>query len=144
MNKIIVVLMLIVGAMLLNGCTSAYEYEVDQLRASIAEKQHRLNVLAVEQARLEKMQDALLIQKGVERYVLTLEVKQEHMSLDLMDHLKDDMNALTLQVPVDKEYYNSVMVGQKIADEWRTGSMMMKGSFGSWNVRVIGKDIVRR
>lgn len=48
---------------------------------------------------------------------------------------------IMMQVPVDKEYYDSVEVGDKIDDSFRMGSLIMKGSFGSWKVTVDDKEI---
>ena len=51
------------------------------------------------------------------------------------------MNAIEIEIPVDKEYYDNVDVGDTINNDFRVGSMVMKGSFGSWDVTVKGKDI---
>jgi hypothetical protein len=72
---------------------------------------------------------------------VTFEIKQEHYTLDLAQHMKDDMNAITIQIPVDKDYYDGVSVGAVIDDSFRMGSMVMKGSFGSWKVTVVDKEI---
>ena len=72
---------------------------------------------------------------------MTLEIKQTHYTLDLEQHLKDEMNEITIQIPVDKEYYDSVSVGTVIDDSFRMGSMIMKGSFGKWKVTVKDKSI---
>ena len=72
---------------------------------------------------------------------MTLEIKQTHYTIDLGQHLKDEMNEITIQIPVDKEYYDSVSVGTVIDDSFRMGSMIMKGSFGKWKVTVKDKSI---
>ncbi len=104
--------------------------------------------LRTEIANLEKEQESLSsvvikdkIDKGVEKYILTLKIKQTHYTLDLDEHLKDAANALTIQLPVTKEYYDSVEIGTKIKDSFRVGSMIFKSSFGSWNVVVKDKTI---
>ena len=51
------------------------------------------------------------------------------------------MNAIEIQIPVDKEYYDSVEVGQNIADEFRMGSFVFRGTFGNFKVSVIKKEI---
>lgn len=80
-------------------------------------------------------------ENGTAKYVLTLEIKQSHFTLDISEHLKDSMNAIEIQIPVDKEYYDSVEVGQNIADEFRMGSLVFKGTFGDFKVSVIKKEI---
>lgn len=74
-------------------------------------------------------------------YIVELEVKQSHFTLDLSEHAKDAMNKLTLEIPVDKDYYDSVYIGQEISNNFRMGSLLMKGSFGKWKVTVKNKYI---
>lgn len=75
------------------------------------------------------------------RYVLALRLKQSRISLDPFEHAKDAMNAITFQLPVDKEFYDSVVVGQELVDKMRTGSIILNGSFSSWNLTVVNKAI---
>lgn len=79
---------------------------------------------------------------GIPMYVITFKIKQSHISLDIKKHIKDAINELTLSVPVDKEYYNSVSVGDVINDDFRFGSLIMRGSFGNWRVTVGKKEIM--
>ena len=77
----------------------------------------------------------------IPRYIVTYNISQKHYNLDLDDYIKDKMNDITLQVPVDKDYYDSVEVGQEIDESFRWGSLWMSGSFGSWNVTIQDKQI---
>lgn len=61
--------------------------------------------------------------------------------MDLKKMMKDAMNAIELQIPVDKEYYDSLEVGDVLDDTFRMGSLLMEGSFGSWEITVIDKEI---
>jgi hypothetical protein len=81
------------------------------------------------------------IENGTAKYIITLNIKQSHFTLDLSQHLKDEMNDISIQLPVDKEYYDSVKVGDTIADDFRIGSLIMCGSFGNWDVTVEDKCI---
>ena len=74
-------------------------------------------------------------------YIVEFEIKQSHFSLDISEHLKDNINKLTFEVPVDKDYYNKVYVGQEINDSFRMGSFIMKGSIGKWKITVKNKYI---
>lgn len=74
-------------------------------------------------------------------YIVEFEIKQSHFSLDISEHLKDSINKLTFEVPVDKDYYNKVYVGQEINDSFRMGSFIMKGSIGKWKITVKNKYI---
>lgn len=75
-------------------------------------------------------------------YILTLEIKQSHFSLDIAEHAKDSMNTLKIEIPVDKDYYYSLNKGDYIVDNFRMGSLLMKGSFGKWKIRVIDKKTI--
>lgn len=77
-------------------------------------------------------------------YVLTLEVRQTHISLDFTEHLKDMANKLTIEIPVDKDYYDNCFIGKDIAKEFRVGSLLTKGSFGNLRIRVIDKKTIRK
>ena len=109
---------------------------------------NRKDELQAEIQELETQKDALENQivdikkdKGTAKYVITFEVKQSHFGLDITKHIKDAMNAITIEIPVDKEYYDNVDVGETINNNFRVGSLVMSGSFGSWDVTVKDKDI---
>ena len=51
------------------------------------------------------------------------------------------MNGFSVQIPVDKEFYDSVKIGDTIADNFRMGSLILKGSFGSWKITVKDKSV---
>ena len=81
------------------------------------------------------------IDNGLAKYVITFNIKQTHFTLDIGEHLKDAMNDISIEIPVDKEYYDSVEVGDTIDDSFRVGSFIWNGSFGNWKVTVESKDI---
>lgn len=70
------------------------------------------------------------------RCVLTLELKQVHYTLNMWEHAKDAINAATFDIPVDREFYDSVKVGDVLSDKFRTGSLILRGSFGKWKISV--------
>lgn len=72
-------------------------------------------------------------------YVVTFECSQSHYTLDLSEHLKDSMNKVKFEVPVDKDFYDKVKVGDTINDSFRMGSFIMKGSIGKWKVKIVDK-----
>ena len=123
----------------LTGCGE--QSQIDSLKQQISELQVQKSELESKIYTLENTVVEKKEENGTEKYVLTLEVKQTHFSLDISEHLKDSMNAIEIQIPVDKEYYDSVEVGQDIADEFRMGSLVFKGTFGSFKVSVIKKEI---
>ena len=104
--------------------------------------------LESESAQLEAERDRLneeildtKIDNNLAKYVIAFNIKQTHFTLDIGEHLKDAMNDISIEIPVDKEYYDSVEVGDTIDDSFRVGSFIWKGSFGNWKVTVESKNI---
>ena len=77
-----------------------------------------------------------------QRYIIEFKLKQTHFTLDLGQHMKDAMNAITFELPVDKTFYDSVKEGDEIVDKFRMGSLIISGSFGNWKMTV-NKKMVR-
>jgi hypothetical protein len=75
------------------------------------------------------------------KYVLGIRLEQSHFTLDLTEHAKDAMNAIEFEIPVDKDYYNSVSVGEEIVDDFRVGSFIFNGSLGDWEMTVEHKHV---
>lgn len=76
------------------------------------------------------------------KYVVTFKLSQSHFTLDIGEHLKDKMNEVEIEIPVDKEYYDNISIGTVINNEFRMGSLIFHGSFGNWKVTVTNKQIV--
>jgi seryl-tRNA synthetase len=90
----------------------------------------------------EKLKELNIYNSGkTPHYILKIRLKQSRVSLDIGKHIKDGMNAIEFELPVDKDFYNSVSVGTKITDEFRTGSFILNGSFSSWDMTVKGKVV---
>lgn len=139
MKKKILAVLLFAGmmAIMLAGCGDNREdlnAEIDGLKAEISELENQRDSLKSEIADIK-------VENGTAKYVITFNIKQSHFTLDLSEHMKDAMNDISIQIPVDKEYYDSVEVGDTIADDFRMGSLVMKGSFGSWDITVEDKEI---
>jgi hypothetical protein len=75
------------------------------------------------------------------KYILKLRLKQSHFSLSIKKHIKDAVNAIDFEMPVDKEFYDSVSEGTEIIDKFRFGSFVLGGSFGDWEMTVKGKEV---
>lgn len=136
-KSLIVFLVMCISVFSLVGCTS----EEETLNNSIAELKAEVSALEAERDALENEIVNTKVENGTEKYVVTFNISQSHFTLDLGQHLKDSMNDISIQIPVDKEYYDSVEVGDTIADDFRMGSLIFKGSFGNWNVTVEDKCI---
>lgn len=73
------------------------------------------------------------------RYVLTVTLKQTSYSLDLEKHLKNQMNAQTFDLVVDKLAYDTAQPGDDLFNAFRSGSFIINGSLGSWKLTVKSK-----
>jgi len=78
-----------------------------------------------------------------ERYILKFELKQARFSLNPLSHLRDKINEIEFELPVDKEFYDSIDVGDLIVDKFRAGSLVLHGSFSNWRMSVINKRIAK-
>ena len=108
---------------LLVGCVESNEYleqQCNELRTEIA-------VLKEQKSAIEAEIVSAKEENGTATYVVTFRIKQSHFTLDIGEHLKDSMNEITFEVPVDKAYYDSVSVGDTINDDFRMGSLIMHG-----------------
>lgn len=122
---------------MLTGCAESdvyLEQKCEDLRSEIAALNEQKALIETEIVDAKE-------KNGTAKYVVTFRIKQSHLTLDLGEHLKDSMNEITFDVMVDKEYYDSVSVGSTINDDFRMGSLIMHGSFGSWKVTVDKKEV---
>ena len=136
MKKYAIVLIAMI-AITLSGCSKSETVtneDVAKLESEIAQ-------LEAERDRLNEEILDTKIDNDLAKYVIAFNIKQTHFTLDIGEHLKDAMNDISIEIPVDKEYYDSVEVGDTIDDSFRVGSFIWKGSFGSWKVTVESKDI---
>lgn len=115
-------------------CSCGEKKEVEMLRQEKATIETQIAELE------EAKEDALNELKEKTRYILVLEVKQSHFTLDISEHLKDSLNDLEIPIEVSKYQYHSVDIGDELSSEFRIGSAIFKGSFGSWDVTVIDKQ----
>ena len=136
MKRSIIVLIAMI-AITLSGCSKSETVtneDVAKLESEIAQ-------LEAERDRLNEEILNTKIDNGLAKYVITFNIKQTHFTLDLGEHLKDAMNDISIEIPVDKEYYDSVEIGDTIDDSFRVGSFIWKGSFGNWKVTVESKEV---
>lgn len=136
MKKYAIVLIAMI-AITLSGCSkteTVTNEDVAKLESEIAQ-------LEAERDRLNEEILDTKIDNNLAKYVIAFNIKQTHFTLDIGEHLKDAMNDISIEIPVDKEYYDSVEVGDTIDDSFRVGSFIWKGSFGNWKVIVESKDI---
>ena len=136
MKRSIIVLIVMI-AITLSGCSkteTVTNEDITKLESEIAQ-------LEAERDQLNEEILNTKIDNGLAKYVITFNIKQTHFTLDLGEHLKDAMNDISIEIPVDKEYYDSVEIGDTIDDSFRVGSFIWKGSFGNWKVTVESKEV---
>lgn len=75
------------------------------------------------------------------KYILRLRLKQSNLSLSIKKHIRNAANAIEFEIPVDKEYFDSVEKGSEIVDDFRFGSLLLSGSFGDWEMTVKDKIV---
>ena len=136
MKKYIIALIVII-AVTLSGCSKTETVTNED----VAKLEFEIAQLEAERDRLNEEILNTKIDNGLAKYVIAFNIKQTHFTLDLGEHLKDTMNDISIEIPVDKEYYDRVEVGDVIDDSFRMGSFIWKGSFGNWKVTVESKDI---
>ncbi|OIN55663.1 hypothetical protein [Arsenicibacter rosenii] len=88
-----------------------------------------------------KAQLAILNDAKKPKYILKLRLKQSSFSLSIKKHIRNAVNALEFELPVDKEFYDSVSEGTEIVDKFRFGSLILYGTLGDWEMTVKGKEI---
>ena len=124
-------------AITLSGCSKTETVTNED----VAKMESEIAQLEAERDRLNEEILNTKIDNGLAKYVIAFNIKQTHFTLDIGEHLKDAMNDISIEIPVDKEYYDSVEVGDTIDDSFRVGSFIWKGSFGNWKVTVESKNI---
>jgi hypothetical protein len=104
-----------------------YAAQVDGLRK-------RTKSLSDEVALLEAKKDGRKI-----TYYIRVELRQKHsaFSKDYFEKaIKDAMNKVQFEIPVDEDFYHKLRVGDKLLDKFRDGSAFIEGSYGSWLITV--------
>lgn len=76
-------------------------------------------------------------------YVVELEFKQTSFTLDIGQHIKNNMNKLSINIPVIKEFYDAVNVGDEINKSFKIGSLIFDGDFERGKVVVKNKRIIQ-
>lgn len=121
--------------------------EIETLNAQYENQAARVNQLQSDlndyQYEIEEASNTLNAYKAgrTPQYIVQFKLKQSHFSLDLSQHTKDVLNAIEFELPVSKEFYESIGIGTQVVDEFRVGSLLLKGSIGDWHMTVVNKKI---
>jgi hypothetical protein len=130
-----------------SSCEKSYtQIEVESLNkqgkflaSSNAQKQKELDKLNSEITKRNTELNA--ISKDSPKYVLKIKFSQSRFSLDITQHIKDSINSGEFEIPVDREFFNSVKIGDRLVDKFRAGSFILHGSFSSWNFLITDKRV---
>lgn len=141
MNKKLISILLICIIFLTSCGNGNLKAERENLETEISELEEDIRTLQSEKNSIEKLIQDLREENDIPNYIVTFEIGQQHITLDIGDLLKDAINKTELEVMVSKEYYDAVDVGTVVNDDFRVGSLALKGSFGTWNIEVIDKRI---
>lgn len=141
MNKKLISILLICLIFLTSCGNGNLKAERENLETEISELEEDIRTLQSEKNSIEKLIQDLREENDIPNYIVTFEIGQQHVTLDLGDLLKDEINKTELEVMVSKEYYDAVDIGTVVNDDFRVGSLALKGSFGTWNIEVIDKRI---
>jgi len=78
-------------------------------------------------------------------YIVRIKIHQTTYTIDPFEYLKNKMNDIEFEIPVDKEYYNTCKVGSKINDpKLKMGSLVMDGDFSKLKITISDKSIRKR
>lgn len=141
MNKKLISILLICIIFLTSCGNGNLKAERENLETEISELEEDIRTLQSEKNSIEKLIQDLREENDIPNYIVTFEIGQQHVTLDIGDLLKDEINKTELEVMVSKEYYDAVDIGTVVNDDFRVGSLALKGSFGTWNIEVISKRI---
>lgn len=107
--------------------------DVNHYSEKIASLQSQINDLNTEKR---------IINSGREpKYIVKFRIKQGTFTLDIFEHIKNEVNAIDIEVPVDKDFYNRLSVGQDITNAFKYGSLIFNGDFSTLHMKVTGKRI---
>jgi chromosome segregation ATPase len=118
--------------------------EKAQLTTDVNDLQDKLSETKTELA--DKSEQLKLVDHKLDggdvKYILTLELKQSHFTLDLEQLAKDELNKTEFEVAVDKDFYDEQVVGEELVRKFRTASFVLGGTIGDWVVTVVDKKEV--
>ena len=78
-------------------------------------------------------------------YIVKIKIHQTTYSLSISEHVKNSMNDVEFEIPVDKEYYDKCYNGQTVTDPGlKIGSLLRDGDFSKLKIKITGKRKVKR
>jgi len=86
---------------------------------------------------------ALVVSKTI--YIVKIKIHQTTYTIDIGEHMKNKINDVEFEIPVDKSYYDRCSIGQTVSDPGlKMGSLLFDGDFSKLKITIIGKRTVKR
>lgn len=86
---------------------------------------------------------ALGVSKNI--YIVKIKIHQTTYTLSPGEYIKNKINDVEFEIPVDKAYYDNCNIGQKVTDPGlKLGSLLRDGDFSKLKITIIGKRIIKR
>lgn len=137
-----VLFILISMSVVFNSCNKQTRNQ--ELRIERHELMHDVDSLRKEKELLEETIGELnIIGTGREpQYIVTFRIKQATFTLNIAEHIKNEMNSIDMDIPVTKGFYDKLKTGQDITNDFKYGSLIMDGDFSKLHVTVKNKKII--
>lgn len=74
-------------------------------------------------------------------HILKVKIKQRSYSLNPFTHIKNAINAMEVEIPVDEEYFKHHKIGDELSTSFRLGSAILHGAVGEVIIEVTGKRV---
>lgn len=121
--------------------------ERESIETDIKEKININNEMLLQNEALKKQIEnnefAIATSKYV--YIITVRVHQTTFTLSVSEHIKNKMNDIVFDIPVDKAYYDKCVIGQNVTDpELKLGSLLRDGNFSKLKIKIEGKKTLNR
>lgn len=106
-----------------------------------------INGLRESKTTLSKEVSDLRTEKGIAskgrtpQYLVKFKIKQGTFSLSIGEHIKNEANAIEMEMPVSREFYNQLSVGDDLLDNFKAGSFWIDGDLSWLHMKVISKRI---
>ena len=72
-------------------------------------------------------------------YMIEIDIRNSSFSLSIGKHIRNAANAVQMEIPVDKDFYDNVRAGDELKSSFKTASFIMKGSISSVKVTCVRK-----
>ena len=78
-------------------------------------------------------------------YIVKIKIHQTTYTLSIGEYIKNKINDVEFEIPVDKAYYDKCYVGQSVSDPGlKIGSLIMDGDFSKLKITIVNKRTVKR